>query len=120
MPKKFASIEERREYWKSWYERNKHRADYKAADKATKYRIRKERNAWWLEYRKQFSCTKCGFSDSRALDFHHLDPSQKDLEVSTLVSHAYSKESILNEIEKCICLCANCHRITHAEEKEKK
>lgn len=118
MPKKFANVEERRAYWKQWYEKNKHREDYKAADKATKKRIRKERIEWWSEYRKQFSCSRCGFSDYRALDLHHLDPNQKDMEVSNLVQRGSSKETILKEVSKCVCLCANCHRIVHAEEKE--
>ena len=29
-----------------------------------------------------------------------------------------SKESILKEIQKCVCLCANCHRKVHASKIE--
>lgn len=117
MPKKFVSAEERRAYWRQWYENNKHRADYKAADKATKKRIRKERVEWWKEYRKKFSCQSCGNNDFRVLDLHHVDRKTKETEVSNLVQRGRSIESILKEIEKCICLCSNCHRIEHWEER---
>jgi hypothetical protein len=117
MPKKFATVEDRRAYWREWYSRNKHRSDYKTKDKATKKRIRKERSNWWVEYRKTLRCERCGIADYRVLDFHHLDPEQKDIEVSNLVARAASKQKIFSEIEKCKCLCANCHRIVHWEEK---
>lgn len=42
MPKKFNSVEERRAYWKQWYERNKLREDYKASNKATKKELKKK------------------------------------------------------------------------------
>lgn len=114
MAKKFNSVEERRAYWRQWYENNKHREDYKKKDKATKYRIRKEKREWFIEYRKLL---KCEISDWRVLDFHHIDPTQKLTEVTNLVQSGKSKEKIMNEISKCKVLCANCHRIEHYEEK---
>lgn len=117
MPKKFASVEERRAYWKQWYENNKHREDYKAADRATKKRIRKERREWLQEIKKTLKCGRCGIDDYRVLDLHHRDPSQKDTEVANLAQMGRSKEVILAEIAKCQCLCSNCHRIVHWEEK---
>lgn len=115
MPKKFASIEERRAYWRQWYENNKHRSDYKEKERETKRRIRKSRRDWFLDLKKTLKCEKCGINDFRVLDFHHLDPSQKDIEVSYMVGFRSSKEKILEEIAKCQCLCSNCHRILHWE-----
>ena len=64
-------------------------------------------------------CAKCGYNEYPiALDFHHLDPSQKDEKVSRWVSNHYSIERALEEMKKCICLCANCHRVFHFLEKE--
>lgn len=117
MPKKFDSVEERRAYWREWYENNKSREDYKTKDKATKKRIKKSRRAWWIEYKKKCSCSRCGISDWRVLDFHHLDPNDKETEISNLVARARTITGILEEVAKCVCLCANCHRITHCEEK---
>lgn len=48
-------------------------------------------------------------------DFHHLDPTKKDLSLSQLVG-SRSWEKILIELEKCVMLCSNCHRIRHWKE----
>ena len=63
-------------------------------------------------------CTKCGFDHHAALDFHHEDPTEKEYNVNRLVSDGRFKKAYA-EIEKCIVLCANCHRIHHYEEKKK-
>lgn len=48
-------------------------------------------------------------------DFHHLDPNKKDFSIG---KQAKKFDSIKAELEKCILLCANCHRIRHYQEKE--
>lgn len=115
MPKKFSSIEERRVYWKQWYENNKHREDYKTKDRATKKRIRKERRDWYFDLKKNLKCEKCGINDFRVLDFHHVDPATKENEVANLGHSAATKKKILAEIAKCKVICSNCHRIEHWE-----
>lgn len=119
MPKKFSSVEERRAYWREWYENNKHREDYKAADKATKKRLRKEKGVWLSEYKKTLTCKRCGINDFRVLDFHHQDPKEKDFAVANMIRLGLSREKVLIEIAKCEVLCSNCHRIRHWEEKQK-
>jgi len=74
-------------------------------------RIRK-RKLEWIE-RKGGKCSSCGgvFHQS-VYDFHHLDPKDK---------HKYTpgqlftrkKETIETELNKCILLCSNCHRVLH-------
>ncbi len=59
-------------------------------------------------------CVMCGYSRySGALDFHHKDPSQKDFGLSTK-GLTRSWEKIKEEIDKCVLVCANCHRELHA------
>lgn len=71
------------------------------------------------EIKQDLSCAKCGYNEyPTALDFHHLDPNQKDTTVARMIAAKYSLERALNEINKCICLCANCHRVFHFLEKE--
>ena len=65
------------------------------------------------DFKSKTGCLLCEESDSCCLDFHHLNPSTKIKEVSLMVREG-SKKRILNEIEKCVCLCANCHRKVHA------
>ena len=121
MAKKFKTVEERRAYWKQWYENNKHREDYKEKDRATKKRIRKERRDWYHDLKKTLKCegTNCGITDFRVLDFHHIDSSNKEIEVANLAHSSAPKAKILAEIAKCRVLCSNCHRIEHWEEKNK-
>jgi len=63
------------------------------------------------------SCEKCGENRIYTLDFHHIDPSLKDQKVSSALSSASPKKA-LEEIEKCIILCSNCHREFHYFNKE--
>lgn len=52
----------------------------------------------------------CGYSKClQALEFHHLDPTEKDGGLAGSIKFL-SKEKLLAEIEKCVLLCANCHR----------
>jgi len=56
-------------------------------------------------------CCICGYKlHAVALDFDHLDPSEKDFTIGTKYTHK-PWQSILDEIEKCRILCANCHRV---------
>jgi hypothetical protein len=70
-----------------------------------------------LDY-KGGSCSKCGYNKCpAALEFHHLDPSQKDFSFSRFRSTSWekSKDKVCKELDKCILLCANCHREAHWE-----
>lgn len=42
-------------------------------------------------------------------DCHHLDPDEKDFAISTKLDWETTKQ----ELDKCILLCSNCHRIRH-------
>lgn len=74
---------------------------------------------WALEY-KGNHCELCGYNKCiDALEFHHLDPNQKDFSISDR-DIKLDWEKIKNELDKCILICANCHRELHAHEKERK
>jgi hypothetical protein len=57
-------------------------------------------------------CANCGLTTKAALQFHHTDPSTKLFSIST-AKNAVSVQKLLDEIAKCIVLCANCHLILH-------
>lgn len=67
------------------------------------------------EIKSQKGCAKCGDTRPYVLDFHHTDPSTKVEKISRMVSNNYSMNNpiLLNEIDKCVVLCANCHREWH-------
>lgn len=60
-------------------------------------------------------CSTCGYDKCpAALDFHHTNPKQKDFTLSRFSRAAWNK--LQKELEKCILLCANCHRELHWKE----
>ena len=75
-----------------------------------KYQERKENID---DLKSSLKCAKCGDDRSYVLDFHHKDPKEKDNTISRLTAHQASKERLNQELQKCICLCANCHREFH-------
>ena len=51
-----------------------------------------------------------------AMDFHHIDISTKKETIALMIQQALPISSVLDEIKKCIVLCAVCHRIrTHTK-----
>ena len=58
-------------------------------------------------------CQACGYKKSvSALQFHHLDPEEKDFGISGKGT-TRSWEKIKVELDKCVLLCANCHAEVH-------
>lgn len=68
------------------------------------------------KYKSFCKCAKCGDTRSYVLDFHHINPEEKDYTVSDN-SHA-KLNTLMKEIKKCIPLCANCHREFHYLERQ--
>ena len=67
-----------------------------------------------VEY-KGGHCGKCGYNRCiDALEFHHLDSSGKDFSISAK-GYTRSWIKVKEELDKCILLCANCHREVHAK-----
>ncbi|MBR8838656.1 MAG: HNH endonuclease [Stigonema ocellatum SAG 48.90 = DSM 106950] len=59
-------------------------------------------------------CSRCGYNRCiDALEFHHINPTEKDLPLSA--GKGYSFEKAKAELDKCILVCANCHREIHSE-----
>lgn len=58
-------------------------------------------------------CISCGYNKcSAALDFHHIDQDSKSFDIGKS-SKNMNFDKIKNEIDKCVILCANCHRELH-------
>lgn len=64
------------------------------------------------EYKASCGCAKCDEREPVCLEFHHLDPSEKDFVISTSATRSWEK--VEAEMLKCVVLCANCHRKVHA------
>lgn len=61
-------------------------------------------------------CVHCGLVSDKlcVYDFHHINPEEKEADPGSLLH--YSWKRIQEELDKCILLCANCHRIEHEKE----
>ena len=72
---------------------------------------------WLVEYKKTLHCEQCPETHSSCLDFHHRNRSTKNFDINHFIHKAANNEKtkiiILAEIEKCVVLCANCHRKEH-------
>lgn len=64
------------------------------------------------EYKQSRSCLFCPERTPICLDFHHLDPTQKDFSLAHTALRSW--DTIEAEIEKCVLVCKNCHTKIHA------
>jgi len=74
---------------------------------------REQIKKWFTEYKSNLSCIRCGEDTIVCLDFHHLDPTKKEMCIARAVNRGWSKERILREANKCLVLCKNCHAKIH-------
>ncbi len=83
----------------------------KCKNKAAVDRKRKKLKLLAIEY-KGNKCEKCNyFKNIWALEFHHTNAKEKDFSISDGNTRSWGKVKI--ELDKCILVCANCHRETH-------
>lgn len=64
-------------------------------------------------------CAICGYNEcTEALEFHHVNSQDKKF---GLDMHGIRHNSfrVIEELNKCILLCANCHREIHVKERKK-
>ena len=95
-----------------------------------RYRCKKCYTWYNAEKRKRFKkelieykggkCEICGYDKCQsALEFHHLDEKQKKFSISE-TAFSKSMEELKKEADKCILVCANCHREIHAKLNEER
>lgn len=75
------------------------------------YRLDRHLIIKMLKKKLNNECALCGYNKClNALEFHHLNPNEKDIIVS---DDKISFTKIIEESKKCILICANCHREVH-------
>lgn len=66
---------------------------------------------------KGSACADCGikFPDYPPIifDFHHEKPSTKNIGINNLIKVRSTLNELKEELDKCVLLCSNCHRIRH-------
>jgi hypothetical protein len=67
---------------------------------------------WYRELKSGRPCADCGgIFHYSAMEWDHLPGLPKVAEVSTIVARTRSRRRVLEEIEKCDLVCANCHAV---------
>lgn len=104
-----------------WRNKNKgiRRSDCKNCHKGYVKQKYKERHDEIDKIKNSLCCAKCGDTRFYVLDFHHKNSEEKIDGIAQILRNNTSWEKIEIEIQKCIPLCANCHREFHYLEKEK-
>lgn len=76
---------------------------------------------WRDNYKKRVvaslggKCVCCGYDKCMsAMDIHHLDPNKKDFSFGRIRANPTAWPVIVEELRKCVLLCAICHREYHA------
>ena len=104
------SPEEQRIYMREYVKRPEVKSKRAAYQKD--YYLRKTKLD--VEFRRnllsQFSCISCGEANPYAIDWHHVDPSEKLFPINDVTR---SHDSWWDEVLKCVPVCANCHRKIH-------
>ena len=58
-------------------------------------------------------CNICGYNKAiSALEFHHINPEEKEYGLAQKGT-CHKLENDIQELKKCILVCANCHREIH-------
>jgi 5-methylcytosine-specific restriction endonuclease McrA len=66
-----------------------------------------------LNYKGSNCCIHCGYDKYiGAIDFHHVNSTTKEFRMSKLGSKDFGEEHKM-ELDKCIALCAICHKKEH-------
>ncbi len=92
-------------YGKEHYVANRQR--YIDQARIQKQKLMLERTTYLIKFFKTHACVDCGETDPVVLEFDHLR--DKSFAIGPELSRR-SWQSILDEMEKCEVVCANCHR----------
>lgn len=70
-------------------------------------------------YLRTHPCVDCGETDIRCLEFDHVGDFKRDMTISDAIWKV-GWDALENEIDRCEVRCANCHRIRHYNERNKR
>ena len=113
----YKSKDKQREFQTEHY--YKHHKHYRKLQNTARTKRRQKSKLALIKY-KGDKCEHCkvSFPCHGVYEFHHTDPNEKDFSISDALDRNIgvlsNHKKILKELDKCLMLCANCHRIEHA------
>lgn len=99
----------RRDYYRKRYARDRDKVRGKS------WIWQKKKIKEFEEWKSTLKCSNCDENHVSCLDFHHVNPSEKDKGIAHL---RHRGERLREELKKCIVLCSNCHKKLHWAEKK--
>lgn len=99
--------------------RNIQIARYRNSDKGKAAIKRGEQNRYKkiqniIHELKLNGCSICGYNKSeRSLHFHHIIKESNKNQLTNMFIHRATNEQIINELNKCMLVCCNCHGEIH-------
>ncbi len=105
------TIEQKRAYWRFQANKNSNPHAPKRPGHGKAGGTTKERKLF-VQEAKSVGCYFCGETESACLDFHHKNPRERTVYISAWSSHSLTQ--LVEENEKCVVLCRNCHRKLHS------
>jgi len=92
---------------------NEYIRNYLKGNNAHKNRVKSGkilRREFVTKIKLETGCKICKYNKcASSLHYHHINPEDKEFEISWAVNQQLTEEKILAEISKCALLCANCH-----------
>lgn len=101
--------EDKRKYDREYYSR------YSKEQKAHKNKLQRariKRLRYKINHYKLKHPCPCGETHLACLEFHHIKEN-KEINIADALRHGWAWSRFLKEIDKCVVLCANCHRKLH-------
>ena len=103
-----------REYMRKRYAQEPElRRRHRERVKNNEVKYKKQRSRVMDEFRVN-GCSICGEKEHCCLEAHHLFPEEKNDNIGTMLANRVSVAKLNKELDKCVCLCSNCHRKLHA------
>ena len=95
----------RREYAAAHYQQHKARRQEQNERRQAEFLV------WYTSLKAGKPCADCGGTFRPvAMHWHHLPGTEKEASLADLAKRG-SKRRVLDEIEKCELICANCHAV---------
>lgn len=105
--------EKQKEYQREWSRKKFSNPEHREKRRTTKRKHYNDSKERLENYKATLKCSVCDENHPATLDFHHVDPTTKVESVCRMASTHTSWDRIMEEINKCIVLCSNCHRKLH-------
>lgn len=75
-------------------------------------RVKRRQDTEWVWQFKRKPCMDCGIQyDPWVMDFDHRPNETKSFQIGAYSYSSLTKAKLLQEINKCDVVCANCHRV---------